>query len=498
MKTYSFPAAAVVTVMLWAVSFGLACGADSTFNVDSYIPQKFTDFQLRLDGGIRIEGTRTDGWAISDPDFPAYTYDWSYDIQEGRGAIQAVYRYETIPRYWRLTIEAAQAAISRNGEDRYSTDWPPGGKRGLYPSADIGLYCLGRVFFSLIGKAGFNYGSNESDEGETFQSRQYSLDLNVAPGWGRLYEGQYAATGMYIIKELKNNDIMMRDLEYDEMLQLTELVYHYRRTHAIDSRLHKIEALSGIIDYLQRIGAADSVGPYGCLLIQDVWDYFPNLSRRFGFKVRVGGGWEYKYYSDDQTVESKSGGATISHYYQYHMKVTNRPYMNAIIEWGKPIGLHWQLSFQGEGKHYIKPFDKQTRHSTRYLPSPTLYSWSEYYWEYEADHSLGVESSVRYIFDSRTSASFVGQYDLRHYHVTIKESYMPSDSDIPRESDQRFDRRKLYLNAILEYRISVPTTLQISAAFLSFNSEEKRGTQRIDKEKTHSYQFTGRLTHNLF
>ncbi len=58
MKNYLFPAGAIVAVVLWAMSITPANAADSTFSVDSYIPQKFTDFQLVVNSGSKGHQTQ--------------------------------------------------------------------------------------------------------------------------------------------------------------------------------------------------------------------------------------------------------------------------------------------------------------------------------------------------------------------------------------------------------------------------------------------------------
>ena len=480
--------------MLWVVSFGPAYAADSTFNVDSYIPQKFTDFQLRLDGGFKFTGKNEKGESSSGVNEPPGGYQDSSDVREIMGAINVLYRYETIQQYWRLSLDASGYAYHITGNMPYYSYWLRDHGKGVYPAAEVGFYIFSDLLVSFIGQAGWDYspGINRNDEALKYHDRTYSFNIGALPGWGRIYEGQYAATSMYIVDELRKADVLIRELNYDEMTQLTELVHYSRQTHAVDARLHKIEALSKIMDYLREIGAADSVGPYGCLLIQDVWDYFPVTSRRFGFRGRIGVGWQYEYFSFHKT--------SAIHYYEHEKKYTNRPYVIGVLEWGKPFGLHWQLDFQAEGKHFVKPFSKRIFNEINYAPDP-LFGFrheDEAYDEYFADHILEISSAVRYIYNSRTSASLEAEYDLRHYNWREKLQYIGYIQDYHIEIAGGRDYRVGGVTAILEYRISIPTTLLLTVQYSAEELTYDMGDFNVYKTRTHGYYCTAELVHYLF
>lgn len=494
MKNYLFPAGAVVAVVLWAMSITPAYAADSTFNVNSYIPQKFTDFQLRLDGGFKFTGKNEKGASQSGVDNPRGEYQDSNDVREIMGAVEAVYRYETIPRYWRLSLDASGHAYHVSGNLDYPSYWLRDHGKGVYPGAEAGFYLFSDLLISFVGQAGWDYSTGSEGDGETlkYHERTYSFDIGILPGWGRMYEGQYAATSLYVVDELRKANVLIKEPDYDEMLKLTELVHHYRQTHAIDSRLHKIEALSRVMDYLREIGVVDSIGPYGCLLIQDVWDYYPVTSRHFGFRGRIGAGWQYEYFSFHQT--------SAIHYYEHEKKYTNRPYVIGVLEWGKPFGLHWQLDFQAVAKHFVKPFSKRIFNEINYVPNPSFAfrHEDETYSEYFADRILEISSAVRYIYNSRTSASLEAEYDLRHYHWRDKLQYNGYIPDYHIEIAGGRDHRVGSLAAILEYRVSIPTTLLVTAVYSATDWTEDRGDFNISDINTRGYIVTAELMHFLF
>ncbi len=414
MKKYLFPAGAVAAVVLWAVSFGPAYAADSTFSVDSYIPQKFTDFQLRLDGGLRIEGERTEAKPSSEEGDDLGEQIKSYDVQELRGALATNYRYETIPHYLRLSLAAAGYDFNLNGGTGYIPDWPKRFQKGIQLSIDAGVYLFSDFFLALEGYGAWDYGGTTTGI-ETTHGRAYFGEIDVFPGWGRTYEGEYAATGMYIIKELRDDGILDREPDFEEMLTLTELIYHYRQTHAIDTRLHKIEALTRIMEYLQEIEAIDSTGPYGYLLIQDVWDYFPTFSRRFGHRFRVGGGMQYSYSSNDLTRERKTDGITTSHIYNHYRTTKETPYIAVLMESHHPLGLRWQIDLEGKSLFLFDRRYKYERLFINYMSGSN--QPLERVTNLDADRQSLLTVSLRYILDSRSNARLTATHDWIHYHM---------------------------------------------------------------------------------
>jgi len=91
-------------------------------------------------------------------------------------------------------------------------------------------------------------------------------------GYGRVYNGVYAATAMYMIDELKKAGYIDKEPSYPQMIEMTDIIYQYRLKYYDDRRIHRIEALTAVGEYLQQQGLADDFGTGGQLIIQDVWD----------------------------------------------------------------------------------------------------------------------------------------------------------------------------------------------------------------------------------
>ncbi|MCD6248964.1 MAG: hypothetical protein J7J98_01360 [candidate division Zixibacteria bacterium] len=276
----------IATVALFLAGSNATASDNAQFQVNSYIPQKFTDMTWRLDGGFGFFSSQTD------QEGPAY-YDQYLSSREDdsrdiRFSSYTTYDYVTIPRFFNASLGVSgygRASSSESFNDREDSQYGSGygvgdNERSRYdlafnPSLNAGQYLLEDLFVSATASFAYNYSGRPEDKAYSFDSniqiddsgwvfssiserqsetdsdiKQHSLRAELTSGWGRLYEGRFAVTAMNIVGELRNSGLIEREPSYDEELAMTELVYQYRQKYAIDSRLHRIEALDSIISYL--------------------------------------------------------------------------------------------------------------------------------------------------------------------------------------------------------------------------------------------------------
>lgn len=279
------------------------------------------------------------------------------------------------------------------------------------------------------------------------------------------------------------------------MQELTALVYHYRNTHAVDARLQKIEALSKILDYLKQCNVIGDAGPYGYLLIQDVWDYFPTVSRRFGYRFRLGSGINYQYQSSRSTIKRESNGVTTYHSYGHSRSQTTQPYLTAIAELAHPLGLRWQVDLLTQWKYFIKPENWGKSFSIQYIPLRELGTAARFY-SCEADQTLQFSGLCCYIIDSRSNAKMSFTYDLNHYNS--RTQYEQFSSGEARFSEQSYDYFGSAFTAALEleYRINIPTILTVRLQYSDTDNEMRDNLREEDDSRY--YQLRAEISHYLF
>ncbi len=268
---------------------GMAISQTNNFMIEDFIPEKFTDSQLRVDGNIGINGqeTKYDRASISMPDIRTVD-DTNTDNQNGSASARYKYEYQTVPSFLLFELDTEGSIQNRRSElssnnwygtndyyQRNSTSLRTGYDFQIEPYIETGHYLINDFFISANLAAAVSLSEapkddsyiytsdtnpvfpdtieNEIDKTWTYRDgdqHTYRMRAALLPGWGHVYEGKFGSTAMYIIDELDKAGLIAIQPTKSQMIELSSLVYQYRLEYAIDSRLHYIEALDGLIDYL--------------------------------------------------------------------------------------------------------------------------------------------------------------------------------------------------------------------------------------------------------
>ncbi|MEW5923413.1 MAG: hypothetical protein AB1746_05445 [Candidatus Zixiibacteriota bacterium] len=529
------------------ISAAIAVNADQPqFRVESFIPQKFTDLEIKLDGAIGNNGSDTDMDMI-EPDMERYSNssDDGQNIDIGGTLVR---KYETIPKFYEYHGGLSfgfrnrdNDAKSRTGDDSVfwvKDEWESSSYEfDLFTenTIDAGAYMLEDLFLSgrvgldgYYGKAPENKISDysyrredqigeyyeyitNSDRETSDEVKRIEINLEFLPGWGRLYEGYFASTALYMIDELKKNGYLEKIPDYDQMMQLTEIIYQYSQKHVIDSRIRRIEALMAITEYLQTHNLIGNLNPSGQVIMQDVWDYFPRNSRKFGYRFRIGPTYSYYYQKSYSTTKLNQYSLT-THTESYFEplvdtvafikskidsnrdnRISNRITGFAFMfEYHKPLSHRWQLDAMANYTAYMKYESNIKEKNTNNL---IAYSSSterdiQHHDRYEGD----ISAMATYIANSRTSLSLTGNYSIYHYkRIEVRSNNNGTQSKF---KDPSITQEEVGLVGGLEYRIAIPTTLIINAAY-GFNSQEQPSTDNYMDTDRNSYLFNIRLEHYL-
>lgn len=401
------------------VIFTSICFAQETkpFRVDSYIPEKFTDLEWRVDGSFGANGTSSGADHRSySPNQDPYTSDENESSDQLRlsGGSTLRYTFLTQPRFFncRISFEPRWVASTQNKgrESQYDTGEAQSlsidsirtenGEYTLHGSTQLtgGQYIAGDLFLQASATATLDYRSiyknvkndtsfdsyysavnnyrsqstYSSHLDRTEDSKYYSIMSELTAGWGRLHVGEYAATALQIIEVLDKNGLLDQEPSYDQMTELTKKIYELRRMHSTDDRLRRIEALQEIIGFLQTEKLIGTLNARQGLLIQDVWDYYPRNKRMFGTQIVGGCGLFY-------TLRSRQWGSTMSeerlitrqfldsgnvvdtllsefssgYTYAHEKQDDDQSYLLVGVNHVRPLGTHWQLDLWGSGRVYL-------------------------------------------------------------------------------------------------------------------------------------------------
>jgi hypothetical protein len=519
------------TIMLQVLISGLFfllipntfAGADSlgSFGVDSYIPLKFTDFRWTMRGNMNLNGANN-----SDKDYPD-EYDGNFkeygDAQTMGVGSALAYTYETLAKHFHTGISisgdfshSGSGGKSNHGDATYNSPYYHNYDYnsmqrynfGVSPYAEGDIYLAKEffIFMSLSSTMGFdkfpevnrqsrsgyvwrdtsNYiresQSVENSEGD--ENRQnIRINLSVGPGWGRIYSGNYAATALYIIEELRNNELLTKEPSVGQMQNLTEIIYQRRLKHSIDSRIYSIETIEEIAGFLKAEGLMQGSETASTMTINDVWSYFPNNSRSFGQEFKIGFGLDYSYNRYSSYAEQNDFSLDIYyhrdstdavdtlHYFESNYQSTSldktiSPATQIFFNYGysKPINLRWQFDLATYGRYVLDQYYKTSLHDDR-IGSPAFnnHDYISIKTKYSDTYYLSIAGTITYILNSRSSGYLRTSANTDHYHRTItrhsENGGVVSDTTY---AGKAYDYQIFSFEMGGTYRISIPTTLNVS------------------------------------
>jgi len=520
---------ALLAVGLMALASGVSA-ASGDFDVRSFIPEHFKDARLYTDADLYFSGSdsKNESDSSNGSNYLSQFSDYKNHSYRANIGLQHDLRYITIPLWYEISSELSPGWNTYHSDNnqrnlgaaptnslydyRYESD------RNTYnlnwsESIDAGQYLDGDWFLAGSASLRYSYSEDSKDENsqttvnqntsagtvtETYNryesaspgnSHNFNLDLMVAPGFGRIYDGVYAFLAISMVEQLQAKNQLKRMPTHDEMLQLTEIIYQRYETHAIDYRLFQIESLDMIMNYLKSIGAIDVSGPESYSLIQDVWDYYPTGPHEFGWKLRAGVGvdyrrssYQYNSLSDQYTITRNWPEATptnvtetqndtsLSGSAYYSKEISTMPYFSALLQYRHPINNNWQFDVDVQGWYYFSEQDSIYNINRYYdREGDTLRYYNEQTTKYDRSSHYRMELSarLRYFLDERTSL---------YGTMTIANESWDQDRIVADTNTSTNNSRhdttsfspggiELYLNSSLEYRIAIPTTFYLSVYY---------------------------------
>lgn len=509
----------IMAVLLFGAAGSVLADENKQFMVNSFIPEMFRDLKWQIGGGFDFDGS--DYTNLSDPPETPYYSRNSNDYDNYRINITSAieYKYETILRFFSCGLSVGSHYHNRSGEgiaDRsnqsyllYDNSYTFGDHSyglQLYPKMEAGQYIFGDFFGKVSANYRYYYDKlsnfkrhsmnhyeridhldsnyrifswNDITNETNNRSKYNGHDIEFSLGWGRMYEGSFAATALYMIDEIKKGNYLKRDPTYYEMTSLTEIIYQYRLRHIIDSRVRRIEALDSIQSFLAINGITEEMNPRGGLIVQDVWDYFPREERYFGFKIRGGIGIQYlksenlretyeqtdyldtRFHIDTvQVIDTLSFGSSEIRSSNHRETIYNKPYLIGSIQYSKPINQRVQIGGRIQGTHYFHADEKRI--------------WQIYYYrddyiiDYESYYVLNLAAEVDYILNSRSRFNFGATYNYLNQWQLRRDTRIHSGTNAILHHEQKaenFDIWSCVFSTRLTYRITIPTTLNFRASY---------------------------------
>ncbi|RKX28865.1 MAG: hypothetical protein DRP47_03255 [Candidatus Zixiibacteriota bacterium] len=283
-----------------------ALGASGNFKTSDYIPEKFTDFQWKLNGSAKLSSSDDNSTTDEADPAPGVAYDMTERVSDSDSKNASLgssmyYRYETVQRFLKtgcsLSLRYGRSSSQRSLSsstpmkvEKVETDYSYSSFNGEFSSGvEAGQYIIRDFFVSTGVDLHYGYGETPNYRNDTYDYYRYlsgdyyreretvgywerksddrtiDIKFEITPGWGRLYEGRYASTALYMIEELRNEGLLNGNVSREHMLALCDIIYQYRLKHCVDMRLHRIEALNAVLSFLNDKGYTPEMGPYGAI-----------------------------------------------------------------------------------------------------------------------------------------------------------------------------------------------------------------------------------------
>ena len=526
-------------LLFWAVlsTTRSAEAGEGTFKIPDYIPQKFTDLRLQVTGGASSSNQNSSNSSVREyeaggvlpesGDGKSNSHNHYFNLGSS-----GEYRYETVPFRLRCGADLTTSLnYSKNNDE--SHNWGEYYERrsnsdNSYHSYAVsarpflsGLKYVMRDFFVMTDDhLGLSYShapgnrrailyeaqrtsddslsmetqlSSYSDQSRNCQTT-FSADVNTAFGFGHIYEGWYAATSLYIVDELRSRSLLVAEPSTQQMKELCALVYQNALQHAIDNRIRFIESMQTILGYLEQQGIMKQ-GFSSSLIVQDVWNYFPRTSRRFGWQVSIGCGITDNYMRNNDSsfnvttrvntrylIENPSVVDTIAS--ERNEEVSRQdasehsalPYLQLQADCHRAVDLKWQFDTDLAGRYYFHTY-RQSKFGGET--------------DYDDYVSLDGEATLTYIMNSRTSAVLRGQLTYGSYKLTTTEGAGSGSSK------RSLDRHQYGVSLRMTYRLSIPTSLSFALEY-SDQRYPKSSATYLYESNYESYSASVSVSHYLF
>jgi hypothetical protein len=337
-------------------------------------------------------------------------------------------------------------------------------------------------------------------------TKNMTLSGELSVGYGKSYEGRFAATALLMTGELSMRDLLEKQPNHRQMQVLSDMIRKYQSSHALDSREHRSAALTAITKFLTDHDIVDSDNEAVALVLGDAWDFYPRLSRRFGSAVALGFGGDDYY----ESIHDGTNSVAIEKLTQIirdslgvRLLVTDRSYeaVHSTNESSlmardfiaihcdafRPLSVRWQLDVSGLVRFYLsKPLISKEQGDTRV---------DTYY---RRDVSLG--AALRYIYDARTDLAISASASGVWWKQT-QSTHLPDWHGGYIWHQEGWEMRELLMDCLvqLSYRISVPTTLTLGLLY-DFKTTDYWGANRSEKVvyDSHGFDLSAGITHWLF
>lgn len=240
--------------------------------------------------------------------------------------------------------------------------------------------------------------TSSSDEKTRYRNiaGDYTADLGLAFGFGRIECVQDAQMALYILNNLKEANLLIRQQENPEINELAKLISKLKYRRYFDSREQRIEELKTIDSFLKEKKLIGNLSIDYFTTVSDQWSYANNPIRYSGTSWYLGAVAFSEFNSAiDKTIPLHNSwvGYSIGNYFELL-----KPGIKIGMRHEKPLNLKWQNSI---GLEVRMTKDKKHYYSQSYTGEEFRRS-AHNYAKIDPDISATAEYGFGYYPNTRT------------------------------------------------------------------------------------------------
>lgn len=217
-------------------------------------------------------------------------------------------------------------------------------------NANYKLYNPQNKFLSFGGalSSGYNTGSsNRADSlehSDTGNSRYIgsNADLYIGAGIGRIENVTEARQAMFLIDVFSKNNILSRDLTYNEIWNLTQEMSRIKNKRFLDSRLHLMSEISRVDSFLTANNLITKPDALYFTNLYDIWLYGDAFQRLSGQSIELRLNPDFDIRSFNSEYNNTING--VYNYSSENNNISTNYRFSLLYQYEKVINQKWQRS----------------------------------------------------------------------------------------------------------------------------------------------------------
>ncbi len=268
---------------------------------------------------------------------------------------------------------------------------------------------------------------------------------------------------------------------------------------------------------MDREGILDGNHTTATLLVDDIWRYFPTDNRKFGWQFKAGIGIDYEKikevtrtdshiyeletkYPDGapEEIDTLSETNLFSSSEENNKHTSSSTYLTLGGYYYKPFNHKWQLNISATGTYFLDYYREINNYDAD-LTRENIYSKYVTRYDYNDAYECVLNSEVRYIFSSRTTA----RVNFQSWYFSLDQDTKITDenngsTDITNHSTETLNEFGFGISGSLTYRISIPLTLTTSVSYNNGASMPSRPGSLYNDIDGSNYGISARLGYYIW